>query len=198
MELCVQGKTRHLLRGDAFCIPPLMTHSICASGPYSLLVLCVDKSLANPRLSDTTIKRCEALLAEALEGSGLGGATMHQLVSLLRQVALDPVESNPTIEQLLARISRSPEESLSLDAMGVISGYSKYHLIRKFQVETGLTPHRLLAQCRVRKAQGLLNAGQPPGQVWAACGYYDQSHFIREFERLVGLSPTAFRASLTK
>ncbi len=51
---------------------------------------------------------------------------------------------------------------------------------------------------RLGAALALLRAGPelPLGRVALRAGYYDQAHFNREFARLVGVAPGAWRAEL--
>ena len=70
---------------------------------------------------------------------------------------------------------------------------SKYHLVRAFRREAGLTPHRFQLQNRVRKGQRLLAGPVTVAEAAAAAGFCDQSHFDRQFKRLVGLTPAAYK-----
>jgi AraC-like DNA-binding protein len=76
-----------------------------------------------------------------------------------------------------------------------IAGLSRTHLIRAFRRETGLTPHAYLLDRRFRAATRLLGQGQAPGDVAAACGFFDQSHLNRVFKARMGVTPGAYRAA---
>ena len=59
----------------------------------------------------------------------------------------------------------------------------------------GLTPKQLIMRFRLEAALNLLiTTDRPLAEVAAACGYYDQSQFGRHFRRVVGTSPSAYRA----
>ena len=73
---------------------------------------------------------------------------------------------------------------------------SKYHFIRSFKSEVGLTPHQFQVQNRIRKAQSLISEAETITEVALKTGFYDQSHFIRQFEKYVGLTPSAYKLSL--
>ncbi|MEV7835398.1 AraC family transcriptional regulator [Streptomyces subrutilus] len=66
------------------------------------------------------------------------------------------------------------------------------HLVRAFSGAFGIAPHQYLTARRVDRARRLLLGGQPPGEVAAAAGFYDQSHLSRHFTRLVGAPPGRF------
>lgn len=81
-----------------------------------------------------------------------------------------------------------------LEILAVISGLSKFHLLRVFKAQTGLTPWQFQTQLRVDLARKLLAAGETPGQVAVACGFADQSHLTRRFRQLVGVTPAVYAA----
>lgn len=69
---------------------------------------------------------------------------------------------------------------ITLDDLACCAGVSRYHLIRVFSEETGLTPHRYLQAVRANRARDLLAAGVDPAEVarglgspirrtWGAC-----------------------------
>lgn len=72
--------------------------------------------------------------------------------------------------------------------------YSPRHLGRLFQTQLGLSPKTFSQVMRVNRAAQALRAGQD-SLTWLAqeLGYYDQSHFIRAFRQVCGVTPTAFQ-----
>lgn len=86
-------------------------------------------------------------------------------------------------------------DNVDLATLARVSGLSRFHLIRAFRKETGLTPHAWLTDRRIRAARPLLAAGQRPGDVAIACGFADQSHLTRAFKARVGVTPGRFRAA---
>lgn len=81
---------------------------------------------------------------------------------------------------------------LSLEDMASVAGLSRFHFVRRFTREIGMTPHAFLVDLRVREAVRLLTAGWPPGRVAYAAGFADQSHLTRCFKRSVGIPPGRF------
>ncbi|MFL5159054.1 MAG: helix-turn-helix transcriptional regulator, partial [Microvirga sp.] len=75
------------------------------------------------------------------------------------------------------------------------AGLSRSHFFRAFAKETGLTPHAYLLDRRFRAATRLLAQGEAPGNVAAACGFFDQSHLNRVFKARMGVTPGAYRAA---
>lgn len=95
-------------------------------------------------------------------------------------------------------ISSAPENTFLIEDMAKRIGVSPYHMIRQFKVACGLTPHQFQIQCRVRKAQKLLEEGKSVTEVAYATGFCDQSHFDRCFRRIVRLTPNEYKQSVRR
>lgn len=93
------------------------------------------------------------------------------------------------------KLEAFPEEKISVDEMAQSAFSSKYHFIRNFKQEVGLTPHQFQIQNRIRKAQKLLQQTENITEVALDTGFCDQSHFIRHFEKIVRLTPTKYMLS---
>lgn len=87
------------------------------------------------------------------------------------------------------------DQEVELTALAKLAGLSRSHFIRAFTKETGLTPHAYLMDRRFRAASRLLAKGEPPGDVAAACGFFDQSHLNRVFKARMGVTPGSYRAA---
>ena len=92
----------------------------------------------------------------------------------------------------------------SLDEVIAQSGLSVRHFRRLCLERAGVSPKYLTRILRFRrtaqKMAALRGAGQGLAQPsWAdfavACGYYDQAHFIREFQEFAGCTPGRFLQS---
>ncbi|GAA0584577.1 AraC family transcriptional regulator [Caenispirillum bisanense] len=88
------------------------------------------------------------------------------------------------------------EADLSLEDVAAVAGLSRFQLVRAFRRATGCTPHAYLMERRLAAAKARLRAGEPPAQVAAAVGLYDQPHFTRRFKRLYGITPGAYQAGV--
>jgi len=76
-------------------------------------------------------------------------------------------------------------------------GWSRRHLATTFREQIGLTPKALARVLRFRHAHELLTSAccPPLVEVALSAGYYDQSHFNREFLALGGCTPTEYAAA---
>ena len=85
---------------------------------------------------------------------------------------------------------------------GVIDriGLSQRRFIELFRDQIGLTPK---AFCRVRRFQRVLESvHRKPAVDWAQValdgGYYDQAHFIHDFQNFSGMTPAMYLARATE
>ena len=92
----------------------------------------------------------------------------------------------------------APENKFSLEDMAQSINISPYHMIRQFKSTCGLTPHQFQIQCRVRKAQKLLEAGKSVIEAAYATGFCDQSHFDRCFRKIVRITPMEYKQSVER
>ena len=124
-------------------------------------------------------------------------------------IAATPRERFSLMEEaLLSRLRRSPEPHGAVpvalgafepagvrvrDVAGLV-GLSQRRFIQVFAAEVGLTPKLYCRVRRFQRARALV--GQAASPDWARvavdCGYFDQSHLIRDFLAFSGLSPVDY------
>mgnify|MGYP006178876827 CR=1 FL=1 len=74
------------------------------------------------------------------------------------------------------------------------AGTSVRGLERAFDRDYGLSPRQYLRRLRMQTAcQLLVSTRSPLAQVADRCGFADQSHFNRDFKRMTGMTPRAYR-----
>jgi AraC-like DNA-binding protein len=87
---------------------------------------------------------------------------------------------------------------IALDDIAAACGLSARQFGRAFRRSTGLPPHAWLNKARVDRAMVLLRQRrQSLSEIALECGFADQSHFTRVFVRRVGLSPGAWRRTIS-
>ena len=99
------------------------------------------------------------------------------------------------LDELQKSILENPENIYLIEEMAHDSCISPFHMIREFKKAFGLTPHQFQMQCKVRKAQRLLEE-RPAAEVTYDAGFYDQSHMDRCFKKVVGLSPKEYKRAV--
>lgn len=69
---------------------------------------------------------------------------------------------------------------------------SKYHFIRKFKQETGVSVYQYLIKLRLSYARKMLSQGYSAEQACEKCGYTDYSSFYKAFVKEYGISPKTY------
>jgi len=110
-----------------------------------------------------------------------------------------PCAAHPAVVFALAEIGANPCESKVAAITGCV-GLSAKRFIQHFTGAVGVTPKQY---CRIRRFQQVLAAAENGRCVeWtriaADCGYFDQSHFIHDFRRFSGLTPTSYDTRRTQ
>jgi AraC-like DNA-binding protein len=111
---------------------------------------------------------------------------------LMRQVQRS-LEPNRMITFAVHQLQHSPQFLAIRDLANTI-GITQKHLISQFEKVVGLRPKSFSRVCKFQRVVNLIEQQQ---QVeWSAialeCGYYDQAHFIKEFQAFSGLNPSAY------
>ena len=197
--LTTNKETRTYKQNETFTIFPYEPHSISAHDSYTLLTLCIDKNAVNNADVITIQKRIGLLLMQTLN---IGKINQYQILQLLNCLNETSDSSNrqlknhtPYIHDLKRQLELNPECKLTVEEMAQNAFISKYHFIRSFKAEIGITPHQFQIQNRIRKAQRLIHEADTITEVALTTGFCDQSHFIKQFEKQVGLPPLTYKYS---
>lgn len=136
------------------------------------------------------VSTLQARIAEA----GSDRERVNTLATFLkRKLALrcawdDVVPHN--VRAILASGGRIAPDQLARDA-----GLTARQLERRFRVSVGVSPKVLCRIVRFRAIFDGLQSGAPWSSIALQCGFFDQSHLIRDFKQFTGQSPTAFLAA---
>ena len=115
------------------------------------------------------------------------------LADFLMRMGCRRFDRSPAVAHALKQFAADPHDVVVREVAAELS-MSHKHFIAQFRAEVGLTPKRF---CRIRRFQQVLQRIEGRKAVeWAdvasACGYYDQSHFIHDFQSFSGLNPSAY------
>jgi AraC-like DNA-binding protein len=100
------------------------------------------------------------------------------------------------IHHSLTRLLRS-RGTARIGALSHDAGWSARHFTTRFRHEFGLTPKVFARVLRFGRAFEALKdpACGRLADIAAACGYYDQAHFVRDFQDFCGQAPTSLLAA---
>lgn len=150
-------------------------------------------------LADTHLSAAElwgregAVLVERVAES----STSAERVRLIEQFLLQRLaqhKGDAVAERALQLIYRRPA-TLSIDSVAEQCGLSRRQLERRVSTYFGQSPIELRRTARFYRTARRLALEPSLDLLQSAldCGYYDQSHFIREFSRFTGMAPRSFQ-----
>ena len=100
-----------------------------------------------------------------------------------------------TPRKALDHVRQQLEDSPHAPTLAELSdtaGLSRFHMLRCFREEYGMTPHRYYRHRRAERAKWMLGRGDDLIDVALSCGFADQSHMTREFRHFYGVTPSAY------
>jgi AraC-like DNA-binding protein len=182
------------------------TYAVTASPPATFALQIDLTPLGAHRLLGTPMSELANRIVDAMDLLGENGPELldrlHGAASWLERFEL-------LDEALLARLGAAPSPSAPVEwAMGLLHarhgrveinaltaelGWSRKRLNAAFQQHLGLSPKTIARILRFDHAVARLRTCPTPRwtEVALECGYYDQSHLIRDFTTFAGVSPTA-------
>lgn len=122
------------------------------------------------------------------------------LIDLARLLGPDalPASFSPLVEEVFAVIDARFAETLSLSRVARAVSRSPSHVTAAVRRQTGFTVLQWIAERRLYEARRRLRESDEDIAIVAErIGYGSVDHFIRQFRRAHGLTPAAWRRSLT-
>lgn len=131
--------------------------------------------------------------------------SLHAKINVLETYFLQQLKKNENrikkaaILQELSQQFLMNHHTLDLSALAKDSGLSERYIQKLYLMNMGISPSSFAAVMRFNKSlQMVLNTPESLTTIAYDCGYYDQAHFIKEFKKFTGITPSASRHSLIK
>ena len=120
--------------------------------------------------------------------------TADLLVSVIEAARKDATRAPSAITDIARRIAEHPELSCHIGELAGETGLAPAKFFEVFKRETGLPPHSFLLNCRIRRAQALLEERKSSIDAIAdMLRFSSRQHFSTVFKRTVGVSPAQYR-----
>jgi AraC-like DNA-binding protein len=140
-----------------------------------------------------------ARLRERLLSAPTPGDKFRVLECCLLEELAKPLERHPAVGFALGQFLRwrqAPPVARVVEQVG----FSQRRFIQLFSDEVGMTPKLF---CRVSRFQKVIQTAHACGDInWAElaldCGYYDQAHFIHDFQSFAGITPSTYLQQMTE
>jgi len=97
-------------------------------------------------------------------------------------------------DQIKQYILEHIDQEISAATIAAHTGYSTAHISRRFKQHFGLTLQAFLIDQRIHHAKALMlqNSDLSLAQIALEAGFYDQSHFVKNFKKAYSISPNAY------
>jgi AraC-like DNA-binding protein/mannose-6-phosphate isomerase-like protein (cupin superfamily) len=105
-------------------------------------------------------------------------------------------EEAPLFDQIKQYILEHIDQEISATTIAAHTGYSTAHISRRFKQHFGLTLQAFLIDQRIHHAKALMlqHSNLSLAQIALEAGFYDQSHFIKNFKKAYSISPNAYKS----
>ena len=124
------------------------------------------------------------------DGSIIGLAGISRDIKQMNTNSSRFLAMAPVIETILNDYAHQ----LTMAELSAKVGLSVSQFGRQFRRRFGTTPLKYLIQVRIKSACELLTTSDLPiSRIALETGFYDQSHFTHQFQRLKGMTPSRYR-----
>jgi len=116
---------------------------------------------------------------------------IKERLNVFKQYLLEKIKEKPSIKtiKIVDELYKCPRNQ-NVVAVAKNYGYNERQLYRIFKTNYGISPKILLNILRLHLCLTLMmEQNMKPIDIANICGFYDQSHFIKEIKKYTGFSP---------
>jgi AraC-like DNA-binding protein len=120
---------------------------------------------------------------------------INVFMNFYRSVCREAVEDKNSLKSFLRTELLKSSGDIKLCDLSIITGYSERYLNKRIHEDFGMNPKSLIRFIRFQKSvDNLIRTINDVHCINTALesGYYDQSHFYKEFKLLAGLTPSLY------
>ncbi|HET8992282.1 MAG TPA: AraC family transcriptional regulator [Rhodococcus sp. (in: high G+C Gram-positive bacteria)] len=189
------GLSRTTLAGDGWAVGVMFTpaagHLLTRTPVAAFTDRFVDLSEVFGDSSTRLAGSVRAAMADAPRSPESHRVSMDLFDDMLRPFATIDDEGH-LINEVVAFVEDNPDV-LRVEQVRDEFGLSERALQRLVHRRIGLTPKWLIQRRRLQEAAGRLRERATPlAEMAALLGYADQPHFVRDFAKVVGMTPAVF------
>ena len=107
-------------------------------------------------------------------------------------VEYEQIDVSDVIKRACEYIERHYASNIALCDLSSFTGFSKYHFIRMFTKEKGISPYRFIECIKMTEAKKMLKAGEDLSNITYQLGFSSQSHFTNFFKKYAMVTPKQY------
>lgn len=195
----------------AFIIPPNTGISITANSRYSYITICFKNHLKervenihfNKYFIQMKFTEDMLVLCDIFKKNNNETQFLNSILELIND-AIEPNnllprnQSNEVVPLICEYIKKNATQKFNLDELAKSFYLSKFHLIRIFKKEMGVTPHQYYIQAKIRIVKAEILNVKSETNLAANLNLYDQSHLCKLFRKQMGISIQDYKKNLTR
>ncbi len=209
-KFVIENNEHILVNGMTYLIPPNVGMSITPVKPYSYLTICIKNErkiqlgqyksdlyiLNNP--GDRVMSLCNKFKFEKLSEEEFIDELVETLELQENREELNKEYSSTAVKDAVRYIKEHVNDKFSLDELAKAVYLSKYHLVRVFKNEMGITPKQYDQQCKIRKARERVLHEESEADIAFDLNFSNQSHLCSVFKRYMGISINDYKCNVEK
>ncbi|ADG91929.1 transcriptional regulator, AraC family [Arcobacter nitrofigilis DSM 7299] len=110
----------------------------------------------------------------------------------------EDANTNKEFDKIVFFLEKNYKENISIKELSKFFNLNPYYIIRLFKSKINLTPHAFLINLKINKAKELLQQGHSISDTALECGFFDQSHFHKNFVKIVATTPKEYKLNFVQ
>lgn len=207
----INNNMRLLKESIAFIIPSNTGISITADSEYNYITICFKHELKkrvehikfNKFFIEMKFTEEILVLCNIFKRNDDENQFLNSILKLIN-IAIEPTsiseinQSNETVSLICEYIKKNVGQKFNLDSLAKSFYLSKYHLIRIFKKEMGVTPNQYYIQAKMRIIKSKIFNVQSETNLAVNLNLSDQSHLCKLFKKQMGISIQAYKKNLIR
>jgi AraC-like DNA-binding protein len=116
----------------------------------------------------------------------------------LKQSPIQEIKiEDKSFEEILTYLKENYKENISLDELSQKFKLNSFYIIRLFKSQMNMTPHTFLLNLKINNSKEFLKKGYSLVDTALECGFTDQSHFHRNFLKIVATTPREYQLNFS-
>jgi AraC-like DNA-binding protein len=176
----MSGHEKRISKNEIFIIPPYTAHSCKTDENVSYMIFCCSE-----------IDNLETLSC----GADYLKIDLHELINLIDNSCNNIFFKSSITQYLIKYLEENYSGNIKIDELAKKLGYSKYYILHLFKKEVGISLRQYVIQLKIKAAKRK-NRANNLSNTALENGFFDQSHFIKQFKKHEGVTPKEYYKSI--